>query len=66
MKILRKSRKQQALAAELELIIDDMGQAMRDANKEYIAQNISVVTLTPHMRIALDKFKWYCAENYGR
>lgn len=58
------SLKQQRLNAELGLIIDDMGKAMWNANKEYIATaNISVVGLTLHMREALSKFKEFC-ENH--
>lgn len=65
MKTIRKSKKQQALEAELGLIIDEMGRAMWNANKEYIAlapENL----VTPNMNAALCKFQDYCARNYAQ
>jgi hypothetical protein len=60
-----KSKKQQALDAELGLIIDEMGKAMWGANKEYIARGTAIINITPNMRIALDKFKAFCEAHYG-
>lgn len=45
---------------ELHYIIRDMGNAMRNASKEYIARSTSIVALTPDMRRALDLFRAYC------
>jgi hypothetical protein len=62
-----KSLKQQKLDGELGLIIDEMGRAMWNANKEYIAQpRIGIVAMTLGMRAALDKFQAYCEKYYGK
>jgi len=67
----RNSKRQQALDAELGLIIDEMGQAMWNANRSYIADNLCPgdpmnVCLTFNMRYALRKFKKFCEEYYGK
>jgi hypothetical protein len=61
-----KSRKEQRLDAELGLIIDDMGKAMWNANKDYIASSRTELRLTDHMRQALWKYQEYCLEHYGK
>lgn len=58
-----KSRKQQALDAELGLIIDEMGKAMWDADKQFINE---VRPLTTRMSMVLGKFQDYCARYYGK
>lgn len=62
----RKSKKQQALDAELGLIIDEMGCAMWNANKEYIGRSTDGMPLTESMRFVLYKFQGYCQDNYGQ
>jgi hypothetical protein len=62
--MMRKSREQQRMDAELDLIIDDMGRAMWAANKEYIATSESPLTL--HMNEALCKFQDFCIRYYGQ
>ena len=61
--IVRRSKEQQRIAAELGEIIDEMGQAMWSANKEAIA---SGVILTLRMSGVLGKFQDYCARYYGK
>ena len=58
--IVRNSKKQQRVAAELGEIIDEMGQAMWNANRKYIADG---GILTPNMSIALGKFQDFCARH---
>jgi hypothetical protein len=60
----RKTLKEQRRDGELGLIIDEMGRAMWNANKEYIAGSDS--PLTPNMNNALCKFQDYCARYYGK
>ena len=60
----RNSLKQQRLNAELGTIIDEMGRAMWNANKEYIATSESPLTL--NMNAALCKFQDFCARHYGK
>jgi hypothetical protein len=62
----RPSLKQQRLNAELGLIVDEMGRAMWNANKEYIATSIRAHPMTISMMMALDKFKSFCEEHYGQ
>lgn len=69
--IVRKSKKQQALDAELGLIVDEMGRAMWNADRSYIANSLGHdsaggVCLTPNMQAALAKFKAYCHFYYGK
>lgn len=69
--IQRKSRKQQALDAELGLIIDEMGRAMWNADRSYIADSLGHasaggVCLTANMQFALQKFKAYCELYRGK
>lgn len=59
-----KSKKEQARDAELGVIIDEMGRAMWDANKNYIAGSESPLTLS--MNMALCKFQDYCTKYYGK
>jgi hypothetical protein len=61
-----KSKKQQALDAELGLIIDDMGRAMWAANKEFIAASRTEIQMTAHMRSALWAFQEFCQVHYGK
>jgi hypothetical protein len=58
-----RSLKAQQHDGELGLIIDEMGRAMWNANKEYIA---SGVPLTLSMSGALAKFQDFCARYYGK
>lgn len=59
--------KEQRLNAELGAIVDDMGKAMWNANKEYIAIcEISIVGLTINMRDVLYRYKEFCERNYGK
>jgi hypothetical protein len=62
----RKSKKQQALDAELGLIIDEMGRAMWAANRDYIARSTNPHELTFNMTLALHKFKYFCEDHYGK
>ncbi len=57
--------KEQKRAAELGQIIDEMGQAMWNANPEYIASAPERL-LTPNMNKALCKFQDYCVRYYGQ
>lgn len=59
----RKTLRQQQLDAELGLIIDEMGQAMWNADKMYIAR---VRGMTIKMLKAFDKFIGFCRRNYGQ
>lgn len=66
----RKSNGRQDHDGELGLIIDEMGRAMWNADKEYIAKHKNIIStintvLTPNMRLALDKFKFYCEAYHG-
>jgi hypothetical protein len=61
-----KSLKDQQKDGELGLIIDEMGRAMWNADKEYIARCIGITDMTPNMRLAMDKFQDYCRRHYGR
>ncbi len=56
----------QRLNAELGLIIDEMGKAMWDADKEYIASRRTDLSLTSNMRLALWKYQEFCMEHYGK
>jgi hypothetical protein len=60
----RKTLKEQRREGELGLIIDEMGRAMWNANKEYIAGHD--VPLTASMNDALCKFQDYCIRYYGK
>lgn len=64
MKMKVRSKKDQRLAAELGEIIDQMGQAIWNADKKYIARSES--PLTSRMNDALCKFQDYCARYYGK
>ena len=57
--IVQKSKKQVALDAELGLIIDEMGRAMWNANREYMVTH----PLTLRMSDALAKFQDFCMRN---
>ena len=57
----RRSKKQQAIAAELGLIIDHMAQAMWNANRGWVASSES--PLTYNMNNALIEFQDFCARN---
>ena len=59
----QKSEREQQIDAELGLIIDEMGKAMWDADKEYIAKSESPLTI--NMNAALCKFQNYCARYHG-
>jgi hypothetical protein len=65
-----RSLKQQRLDGELGLIIDEMGRAMWNANKEYIGQRTGILPMTLPMtlamRVALEKFQHFCEEHYGK
>ncbi len=60
----RKSKKQQAQDAELRLIADAMGQAMLDANRNYIVGWPNCyeygVRFTPNMRRVWNDFVEFC------
>jgi len=64
MKIKTSTSKEQKLAGELGLIIDEMGRAMWNADRVYIATHES--PLTPNMNDAICKFRNYCIRNYGK
>lgn len=64
MKMQMRSRKQQRIAAELGGIIDEMGQAMWNADKEYVAGGFDI-RLTYNMAKVLWKFKQYCRDNHA-
>jgi hypothetical protein len=66
MKVKFRTSKQQRLDGELGLIIDEMGRAMWNADKEYVSRNIGILSLTLNMRAALNKFQDFCARNYGQ
>jgi len=66
MKTVTKSKRQQALDAELGLIIDEMSRAMWNANKQYIAQKEGLYAYTLNMLLALTKFKEFCEDHYGK
>jgi len=55
--------KERRIDGELGLIIDEMGRAMWDANKEAIANGLP---LTGNMSLALAKFQDYCMRYYGK
>ena len=61
-----KSRKEQRIHAELGLIIDAFGQAMWNANKEYIGKQPACshengIRFTPSMWRAWNKYVDFCA-----
>ena len=59
----RKSRKQQALDAELGLIIDEFGRAMWNADREYIGRGTSYgnwIRFTSNMEHAWTKYLMFC------
>jgi hypothetical protein len=64
--VVRKSKKQQALDAELGLIIDEMGRAMWSADKQHMADSKSDRTMSLNMLLALYKFADFCKEHYGQ
>lgn len=65
-KTVRKSKKQQALDAELGLIIDEMKRAMWNADREYIARQSGLHATTLNMRLALTKFKIFCGDHHDK
>lgn len=56
--------KEQRLNAELDAIIQEMGHAMWNANKAYIANAESPLTL--HMNDVLCAFQDYCVRYYAK
>jgi hypothetical protein len=64
MRIKRKTLADQRRDAELGLIIDEMGRAMWNAEKDYIARTTGPLTL--NMNLALRKFQDYCVKYYGK
>ncbi len=58
----RKSKKQGQLDAELGLIIDEMGRAMWNSNKYFIAQT---ARFTLNIELVMDKFRAYCRKYYS-
>jgi hypothetical protein len=64
MSIKQRSLVDQKRSAELGIIIDEMGQAMWNASKEYIAGSESPLTL--RMKNVLCKFQDYCTRYYGK
>lgn len=58
--------KEQRENAELGLIIDEMGRAMWNADRQYIASKRTDLSLTSNMRLALWKFQEFCMEHYGK
>ena len=62
----RKSKKQQRLDAELGEIIGEMGKAMWNADKQYIARADGLQAYTFNMLLALTKFKFFCEDHYGK
>jgi hypothetical protein len=65
---VRKSKKEQSRDAELGLIIDEMGRAMWNADKEYIgnAEQEGRAPLTISMNAALINFQNFCRRYYGK
>lgn len=67
--IVRRSKKQQAIAAELESIIEEFGCAMRDADKPYIATyqpacgHEAQLPFTLHMKIVFARYRQWCREH---
>lgn len=61
-----RSKKEQRLAAELGEIIDEMGQAMWNADKEYVASRNPCMGLTLKMEMVLYNFTDYCVKHYGK
>jgi glycine cleavage system aminomethyltransferase T len=66
-----KSEKAQRLDAELGLIVDEMGRAMWNADKTYIATSMGHISAggvcpTTNMQLALAKFKDYCERHHGK
>lgn len=57
--------KQQRENAELELIIDEFGRAMRNANPEYVARNTTDAkpNFTLNMTFAWDKYLIFCVRS---
>lgn len=58
-----KSKEQQAVDAELGLIIDEMAKAMWAANRQYIAQSQAPLAITLHMDEVLQQFRVFCEEH---
>lgn len=63
-----KSKKEQAVDAELGLIIDEMGNAMREANRTYVSQppkcrHDNVPRFTLHMDLAWSRYVEFCQEH---
>lgn len=61
-----KTLEEQQRDGELGLIIDEMGRAMWNADKKFIARSICGSSLTPNMRAALCKFQDYCVKYYDK
>jgi hypothetical protein len=60
--------KQQREAAELELIIEEFGNAMRNADKTYVSKagNIAIsigLRFTPNMNAAWTRYMTFCMEH---
>jgi len=63
--IVRNSRKQQRINAELEMIIEKFGQAMRDAFKPYIVGHLcGDINLTSNMKCTWWEYVDWCRK-YG-
>jgi hypothetical protein len=65
---VRKSKKQQAVSAELEMVIEDFASAMRFANKVYVSRppqcpHDSTIHFTPSMYLAWAKYVAFSAEH---
>jgi hypothetical protein len=66
--ITRKTKEQQRRDAELEAIIEDFGNAMRLANRQFIARPRECwhgkgISFTPHMEVAWMNYVDFCARN---
>jgi hypothetical protein len=62
---VRKSEKQQAEDAELELIIERMANAMRNGNRYFVSRVPACrhdvgINFTPSMEFAWDEYKEFC------
>ena len=64
--IVRKSKRQQRIDAELGEIIAEMGQAMWSADKGYVAHYDGGYSITANMATALWRFYYFCRDNYGQ
>jgi hypothetical protein len=65
---MRKTLKEQRISRELEEIIEEFGHAMRNANKEYIAQPPSCphdeyLRITPRMKTIWELYTDFCRRN---